>query len=738
MVKLEKRLNIVLFCLAMLLFSSSVHAAGLIFGGATIPLIDGGYTIPEKAVPGETLQLFMHIADPGGVDSVVANFTHEKGGDIVALELYNGTSDDGYWKAEWVVHDTLVKDYSVEVIADNGVFQSFETVWWSDPIYPFRARYPSGYTCSSGTWRLGIKFSVTEAVQVESLCGYWSSGAHTVFLQQEGSYGSNLRSASVTSSGSWSCTAITPITLNPGINYFVAQNAAGGSYCYTNHPAGSKYGVNFAQGGVYQSGAGTYFTSAPTPDSAMAYGMVDIGLTCTTPSAGMTISAAGITRLCGGNYNLNDATGVIRIGNNNVNIMCGETILTGSGIVSGRAFYNPGYDGVTIEGCTTYEYLTAFYMGPTVTDAVFRDNTIYRPSNGFYSTNDNHARITIENNEIYTANYGFRVYVGGGDLVIQDNRFSATECNYIYYGDNHRVLNNNFTDLNGSCGVLYMIGYSGTNYNTGSVIENNRFSGAPGNVLFYLYYYLEDLVISNNTIDVSTSSTLYMSGNSYAYPNRNILVTYNNFIDAGYRGINFENYVNSSTISYNNISGPLYYDVRIGSTSGGNVIYGNRFLSAGTNLAEASNYNNHFNRTVGGVAQGNYWADVIPSKLNIQDANLDLFGDSGSQYPYRYSKGGDVNSYVIDYGPILVDSDGDGTPDNVDCGPNDPNIRAPRANLTITSNTIFCPGTYSLNDSSGGSGLIRFGASGITLTCNGTVIIGNGSGLGINDYGYDN
>ena len=69
-----------------------------------------------------------------GVEDVSATFPHEKGVDLVGLELINGTIYDGLWKGEWNVHDTIDKKYVTELtVTDiNGNDDSKEIEWKQD------------------------------------------------------------------------------------------------------------------------------------------------------------------------------------------------------------------------------------------------------------------------------------------------------------------------------------------------------------------------------------------------------------------------------------------------------------------------------------------------------------------------------------------------------------------------------------------------------------------------------
>ena len=62
---------------------------------------------------------------------------------------------------------------------------------------------------------------------------------------------------------------------------------------------------------------------------------------------------------------------------------------------------------------------------------------------------------------------------------------------------------------------------------------------------------------------------------------------------------------------------------------------------------------------------------------------------------------------------------------------------APTDDLSLSADTILCPGTFHISDA-GLPGIIRFGSSNVTLTCNGTEIVGGGSGTGVEAEGKFN
>ncbi|MCX6664122.1 MAG: DUF2341 domain-containing protein [Euryarchaeota archaeon] len=78
----------------------------------------------------------MTVKDISGIATVQAKNYHEKGFDVVNLQLVLGTMYDGVWKGTWVVHDTLSKEYDTVITAFSysNLFSSI-IVSWSDPSW---------------------------------------------------------------------------------------------------------------------------------------------------------------------------------------------------------------------------------------------------------------------------------------------------------------------------------------------------------------------------------------------------------------------------------------------------------------------------------------------------------------------------------------------------------------------------------------------------------------------------
>lgn len=297
---------------------------------------------------------------------------------------------------------------------------------------------------------------------------------------------------------------------------------------------------------------------------------------------------------------------------------------------------------------------------------------------------------------------------------------------------------------------------SGTYYlndvNSDGIIKigNNSFSVAcngtaiVGNNVGYGFNVTKNSTIIRGCLIANYSSGIYMSAASSSNITNNTISNSTNY------GISILSASNNNTFTNNTIK---FNSVGINITSStGNTFYYNNFTSSTSYHAKVSVSGNFFNTTLGGIAQGNFWDDV--TSLSIFDSNGDGFGDVGLQYPYNSAYSSKVSAYVTDWGPITnktcVDYDGDGfgaQGTNIttcaynqyaDCNDNNASILPPRNDLPIAGNMILCNGTYYVNDSGAQNGVVYMASNNANLTCNGTVMIGNGSGIGIYSWNSNN
>jgi parallel beta-helix repeat protein len=181
--------------------------------------------------------------------------------------------------------------------------------------------------------------------------------------------------------------------------------------------------------------------------------------------------------------------------------------------------------------------------------------------------------------------------------------------------------------------------YGGSDY---AWIFNNTFQsmhGAAGNVSAS-----HNSTITNNDF-ISNSSNALNLLNSH-----NATITNNNFTS------------NTTVISINNADTNVLHSntlisgtqtstlVDIDSNSENNILYYNTFTETSSYYVDNEGAGNEFNTTVGGVAQGNYYYNIL--SLNIFDSSLDGWGDSGSDYPFNATTSPSKWSGIgADFGP---------------------------------------------------------------------------------------
>ncbi len=112
------------------------------------PIITNAYVEPTDVRPGDKMLVSADVRDEAGIRSVIAEMPHEKGVDVLDLELVEGTKYKGTWQNTWNVHDTIEKGYVTKIIAENEKGESYEAdVYWTDPSYdkvPFALNTKNG------------------------------------------------------------------------------------------------------------------------------------------------------------------------------------------------------------------------------------------------------------------------------------------------------------------------------------------------------------------------------------------------------------------------------------------------------------------------------------------------------------------------------------------------------------------------------------------------------------------
>ena len=98
------------------------------------PCITEAFVVPEKVTIGSFMVISVTVKDNSGIETVQAKNYHEKGYDIINLQLASGTIYNGVWGGTWVVHDTKIKEYTTVVTAfSQSGLSSSVNLTWSDP-----------------------------------------------------------------------------------------------------------------------------------------------------------------------------------------------------------------------------------------------------------------------------------------------------------------------------------------------------------------------------------------------------------------------------------------------------------------------------------------------------------------------------------------------------------------------------------------------------------------------------
>ena len=90
---------------------------------------------PTKVQPGDLVTVTATVYDLYAIQDVQATFPHELGVDVVALSLVSGSPYHGVWEAQWIVHDTIYKEYitTITAFSKSGLCSSVEVSWWDPP-----------------------------------------------------------------------------------------------------------------------------------------------------------------------------------------------------------------------------------------------------------------------------------------------------------------------------------------------------------------------------------------------------------------------------------------------------------------------------------------------------------------------------------------------------------------------------------------------------------------------------
>ena len=253
-----------------------------------------------------------------------------------------------------------------------------------------------------------------------------------------------------------------------------------------------------------------------------------------------------------------------------------------------------------------------------------------------------------------------------------------------------------------------------SNYNTGLRLEYSSYNTIRNVSSYHNYgygvdaYYADYNTFDNCNLSSNGDSNLYMSVSNFNTVNNSVM-------DSASHGIDIYNSYNN-TITHSQLRGNSYQGISIGYAQFtrilSNYFDNNNDMEISLNAYASLISGNEFQG--GGVQDYSSSTDYCSGEPNI-------FGPSAT-IP--------EGAQICD----CVDNDGDGSfgYDPVDCtvgndcNDNDASWIGVRDDITITQNVKICPGTYIVDDKLN-NGVLIFGASGMTLDCNGASIHGTGS-----------
>ena len=199
-----------------------------LFADPLPPEIDA-FVSPVKVRPGDQLVITVSAKDDGGIETVIAEVSHENGNDTLQLVHTTGTKKQGTYQAAWKVHDTLdQKWYNITITATNKQgLASTVLVEYQDPTVSHVAdqvrpgTFTSGRFVLDSTSRLdmqGSELNCTGCVNTTDV------NSAQVQLRVSGTCSGSQGIQSVGSSGTVSCGTFS------GVN---------GEVLVLHHPSGS-------------------------------------------------------------------------------------------------------------------------------------------------------------------------------------------------------------------------------------------------------------------------------------------------------------------------------------------------------------------------------------------------------------------------------------------------------------------------------------------------------------------
>lgn len=265
-----------------------------------------------------------------------------------------------------------------------------------------------------------------------------------------------------------------------------------------------------------------------------------------------------------------------------------------------------------------------------------------------------------------TAPPGARVGTGTGVLMSSVSGVLLRRCEITNFRNGVNMtlvsgstLSNNTIHNNSEWGTRMVLGLS-----TDLINDSQYYNNSVGGI--YTFLNVGNISIANNNITNNTIFGVYFNNTHHSTIAFNNItnhqigvlirltspsnVVYNNTFQYQRQAVQLTDDADSNIVRNNTIANSSLA-INVTSSSTNNNVYGNWVWNSSIAHANTDDSSNEFDLNVTGEAIGNWWDDI--SSLDINDSNSNVYGDTGTEYPYKLSNGAFVLNAVQDDGPIL-------------------------------------------------------------------------------------
>ncbi|MCX8194903.1 MAG: LamG domain-containing protein, partial [Candidatus Micrarchaeota archaeon] len=466
-------------------------------------------------------------------------------------------------------------------------------------------------------------------------------------------------------------------------------------YLFINQSKNATTGLNLGNYTYQAFGSDQSAGSNQTPQRLISIGVTSCGTlndagrtyiliqSVNSSSTCFSISAANITLDCAG-YNV---TGTNSAGSYGISITSVNATVRNCNVFSySNEFYLSGAQNVTIDNCNaTHNYYTGLALSltsslATISNSNFRvvnsssdasacslsasnygrfqnftcftasssnGDALQITSGSSYNSFSNGTLISLGRNALYsnngTGNNFTNLYLEAKSASISlhdtknntldnitaiSNGSFVTYGAYLIYSSSYNIIRNSniYNYVN-----VYAMGFgSEANLTYGNQFIGNNFSSPVA------AFSIDSALVYNNTFINNTFTTT--STNQYAF-----------------RGVYSQNstFIGNKFVSTTGTA-PLLY---LGAS--GNILYWNNFTATSGVYANSTVADNHFNFTINGQPEGNFWHNIMNGSINVSGIGRSsgypafFIGATGPGYPYnRTNSNNKVSSNVVDYGPL--------------------------------------------------------------------------------------